>query len=417
MNKCLSASLSFFHRICKGVCNRMYRLYDCTVPLSPYRVGYFPVGINFIGFFRGNLGLGEGVRALATAAERGHIPHVNLDAQILSVSRQKNTDFIDRLSDCCTYAVNVIHVNPSECSLLRRKLGRKMFNGHYNIGFWLWELETLPSTWENELQYCDELWAPSEFICKMMRKATNKPVNLIPYGIELETSNLFGREYFNLKENDFICLCMFDISSYAERKNPYAAIDAFRQAFSEKMDTVKMVIKINSPNSHIVNALREYTNYSDNYIFMTQYMERHELDSLIHCADVFISLHRSEGFGMVIAEAMYLGTVPVVTNWSANTEFAKPDNSCTVDYRMIPVEDNYLFPNSPDNWADPDISQAAKYLEQLYSEPIYRVQLAQNGAQFIRTNYSMEKCAENMRCRLDEILDSSNAVYNKEITK
>ena len=133
-------------------------------------------------------------------------------------------------------------------------------------------------------------------------------------------------------------------------------------------------------------------------------MEKTRLNSLIRLCDVFISLHRAEGFGLVMAEAMSLGTPAVATNWSSNTEFMNGESACMVDCSPVPVNGGYQFDNGKMMWAEPDVHHAAEYLKRLRDDPEYYRQKAEDGKRFIEENLSMDRCADEMRKRMEEIL-------------
>ena len=137
-------------------------------------------------------------------------------------------------------------------------------------------------------------------------------------------------------------------------------------------------------------------------------MDKPEVNSLIQCSDVLISLHRSEGFGLVLAEAMYLGIPVVATNWSANVEFMNNDIACMVDYTLIPTDGSYHYGQKDQRWADPDTDQAADYLKRLYDDPEYRQNIAELGKKSIREFFTIDRCASLIKERYDEI-DKSNS--------
>ena len=281
---------------------------------------------------------------------------------------------------------------------------RDHFNGHYNIGVWLWELEQIPDRWIPMIDYVDEVWTPSEFIAGAMRKATDKPVTVIPYGMETPYDETLTRADFGLSEEDFLVLTMYDSNSYASRKNPGAAIDAFREAYGDNPGNVKLVIKISNPKPEDIDFVEKKL-VPGSYILMTERLERKQLNSLIRLCDVFLSLHRSEGFGLVMAEAMNLGTAAVATGWSANAEFMPDGAACNVSCRQIPVGDAYQDAPEGLTWADADVHEAADYLRRLKDEPAYREEITRVGQAYIREALSTKKCAERIEKRLDEIIN------------
>ena len=198
---------------------------------APYIPGKYPKGINLYGFFKAENGLAQGVKMYARALEEGNIPHTLLNTDFLDWLPQEDTTFDSRLETENRYAVNVMHVNPDQWQEACGMFPRSQFDGHYNIGIFQWELETAPADWKPLFDYVDEVWTPSEFTARTMRKETDKPVVPILYCIETPYDESLTRKDFGLNEEDFLVLMMYDSNSYASRKNPGSAIDAFREAY------------------------------------------------------------------------------------------------------------------------------------------------------------------------------------------
>ena len=371
---------------------------------EPYVPGKHPKGINLYGLFKAENGLAQGVRTYARAMEKAGIPHTFLNTDFIGWLPQNDTTFDNQLTKENKYAVNVIHVNPDQWQEACGMFPREQFNGHYNIGVFLWELETVPEDWKPLFGYVDEIWTPSKFIADAMRKETDKPVTVIPYGMETPYDETLTRADFGLSEDDFLVLMMFDSNSFASRKNPGAAIDAFREAYGENPEHVKLVIKISNPKPEDVAFVEEHIGGKAGYTLITERMDKERLNSLIRLCDVFLSLHRSEGFGLVLAEAMSLGTAAVATNWSANTEFMPEGTACLVDCEMVPVGNAYRYEQEGAAWAEPDVRQAAAYLRRLKDDPAYREQIVKAGQKQIRERLNTEQTAEKIRKRLDEII-------------
>ena len=163
------------------------------------------------------------------------------------------------------------------------------------------------------------------------------------------------------------------------------------------------MIKISNPRPEDIAFVEERLK-PGSYFLMTERLERRKMNSLIRLCDVFLSLHRSEGFGLVLAEAMNLGTATVATNWSANTEFMPEGTACLVDWKPVPVGSAYQYEQEGLTWADPDVHQAAGYLRRLKDDPEYLKEITRAGQKQIREQLSTAGCAEKIAARLDEII-------------
>ena len=368
-----------------------------------YNPGQFPKGINLFGLLKAEIGLAQGAKLYASAIEEAQIPHCFLNTDFLDWLPQKDSTFDTRLSNRADYAVNVIHINPDQWEEACAFFPQSHFDNHYNIGVWLWELETIPHEWKKCLSYVDELWAPSKFIAEALRKEAIVPVTVIPYGISVPYNENLSRKDLGLPEDRFLVLTMYDSNSYASRKNPGASMRAFCEAFQGLESCATLVIKVNNPKTEDIDFIRDAMG-KNNYILIEERMDKTSLNALIRMCDVFISLHRSEGFGLVMAEAMALGCPVIATNWSANTEFMDEESACMVDYELIPVNGGYQYNQPEHRWADANVHQAAAYLRRLFEEPEYRRQKAEAGYHKITSEFSVEITAQKMRQRLDQII-------------
>ncbi len=341
---------------------------------EPFDRHAFSRGINLVGMFAQDSGLGQSCRLLAKEIKKTGSPYHFINHFNYSHLRVTNHEFDKELSNDFSYGINIFHENMHEFFLTYYQLGKEKWDKHYNIAFWLWEMQEFPEEWVPMINQLDEIWTPAEFVSNAVRKVTDKPVYTIPYAMEAPYDEKFDRDYFSLPKDKFLYLMLFDRNSIAERKNPDGIIKAFKKAFSANDSSVGLVVKITNENESELEEIKEQLN-GYNVYFVRGVLEKIKLNSLIKCVDVYVSLHRAEGFGLVLAEAMLLKTATIATNYSANTEFQDHNTACLVDYKLIPVGKSMYPYKKNDLWADPDINHAAMYMRKLYNDPEYKAEI------------------------------------------
>lgn len=376
---------------CKqGLMRRWFRL---RFSRQPYAPDAHPMGVNLYGYLSSSIGLGEGARLHAEVLRQTGLPFSCVDTTPLL--RGQTLPDAD-----APYAVSVMHVNPDLLPALLLGGNRAQWNGRYLIGIWLWELERIPRAWRAFLPVFDEFWAPSHFIEEALRKETDKPVVFLPYGMEVPEKAPMDRAAFGLPAG-FLVLCMFDLRSFLSRKNPAAAIRAFAEAFTPQDDAF-FVMKVHNA-SPVDMAQMEALAKDIKHVIINEEFSKPQVNALIACCDVFISLHRSEGFGLILAEAMLLEVPVIATNWSSTTDFTDADSALLVDYTLVPSEPGYAGDPTVQRWADADASQAAGYLRTLYESPEKRAALGKAGRKKIEETLSPALWARRMQERVRAI--------------
>ncbi len=366
-------------------------------------VGALTPGINFVGFAFGEFGLGESLRALAGACATADIPFVVKDVDMRLKSRQADRTIAGHVVDTIVHRASLYCLNPDMMKPVYSLLRTTREHGGYNIGYWYWELETLPASWEDALGRVDEIWVATEFVAAAMRRASPLPVVKIPPPIEVGLSRRYTRAEFGLPEDAFLFLFSFDFNSFLKRKNPEATIAAFRAAFPPQRRDVALVVK--SINGNVererLRAVMDVVGGDERILIKDGFLARDEVFGLESVVDAYVSLHRAEGLGLGLAESMYLGKPVIGTAYSGNLEFMHPGNSCLVGYRMIPIAPGeYLYDDARFQWADPSIDEAAAAMRRLVDDAAFRTRIAHAGQQTIRTQFTRERAATLMRERL-----------------
>lgn len=371
--------------------------------IIPYANNHYQQGVNLIGNIKAETGLGQSCRLVAAALEKTSFPLSIYQYTQLGTQSMRDISWDSKISEHLPNDINLIHINPYELGMAYLEMERSVWDYRYNIAYWLWELEEFPDEWTPCFYCLDEIWAPSEFICNAIRKKTSLPVRCMPYHVNVVIHQEYGRADFQLPEDKFLFLMMYDHSSCMERKNPIGVMQAFMQAFDKEDGKVGLVIKINNPVKEDIKKIKTIMNGYQNIYFIQDTLSRDQVNSLIQCVDVVVSLHRAEGFGLVLAEAMLLGTPTIATNWSSNTEFMNSDVSCMVDYKLITIEQDMPPFKAGNRWAEPDIGQAAEYMKKLYKNKEFYQKTAENAKTYIKEELSMKRVSDRMEKRLEEI--------------
>ena len=346
-------------------------------------------GINLFAFIRGEFGIGEGGRRTAASIAKTTIDFNIIDlAKNDGLHKETNNTWQNKIKKTLDYDINVFHCNID--GLGKEELSREVLDRRYNIGYWVWELTEFPDKWVHFFDYFNEIWTPSNFSASVISKKANCPVITVPHSIETKTDSKYNRDYFHLPKDKFLFVFMYDILSSTDRKNPKAVIEAFKKAFPNNKN-VGLVVKLNNAKygKEVIEKLDKLKEEIENLYVIEGTLPKIEENSLINCCDVFVSLHRAEGFGLCIAEAMYLGKPVIGTGYSGNTDFMRFDNSCMVKYKKIPVDVTYATVSGENQfWAEADVNDAAKYMVKLYEDRSYYNEIASNGQKTIREEFS-----------------------------
>ncbi|GAB4255536.1 MAG: hypothetical protein Kow0065_03630 [Methylomicrobium sp.] len=329
-------------------------------------------GVNVIGYLRAESGVGESARSMMRALKAAQIPHAAVNFSVGNVSRQEEC-IDDALSNDLQYDINLFHINADQTLVAREHLGERFFNDRYRIGFWAWELDEFPDDWLNSFSYLDEIWTPSSFCQRAIAQKSPLPVVCIPHTVVIPDTIEPNRAKFGLREDTVCFLSMADMLSVPERKNPLGAVQAFVDAFGNS-DQVELLVKLSNSDRRedISNQIRALAKSHHNIHLYEGYLERRDIFTLLDSIDCFVSLHRSEGFGLVIAEAMARGKAVVATGWSGNADFMTAANSMIVDYRLVELEHNIGPYRKGCHWAEPDLHDAAKKMRALANDAVLR---------------------------------------------
>lgn len=343
-------------------------------------------GFNLVGFATANLGHGVALRnTAAILAEAGFAFDV-LD--IDPGGNRTGHDFSLRgrfleAGKAPRYPVNLFHLNPPNLEALFRSLpGLVPTEGRMNVAVLFWEMARLPLSWRPMLEAMDLVLAPSRFIGTMLDDAVKTtPWIHYPQGFPVPAARP-DRERWGFPAGETVFLFSFDIASGIQRKHPLAPVEAFHRAFPR--GGARLVLKVNNRGlsaeaAQMVDRLRELAGRAPGIHVMDQTLPYGDLLSLYASADVLVSLHRGEGLGLSLMEAMALGKPVIATGWSGNMDFMDATNSCLVPYALVPPEPgtqyHALSEGVEQAWADPDIGAAALWMTRLAESPDLRARI------------------------------------------
>jgi len=323
------------------------------------------IGINVSGYFKGEFGVAEAARNYVKSISKAKIPFVLNN--ITSPAHRNNDKTFTKFEEINPYSVNLICVNADQSEFFYNSMGSKYFKNKYNIAIWFWEIADFPKKWMNSFKYFDEIWVASSFIASALSKISPIPIVKMDSPFEAdETKMISNRQKFGFDDKEFVFLFIFDFHSIFERKNPLAIIEAFKKSFKES-DDVRLVIKsTNGDKFPTENKKLAKACEIGNIILLDEYFTREELSMLMASCDCYVSLHRGEGLGLTIAEAMYAKKPVIATQYGGNTDFMNLNNCYPVKYKTVNLEKDYQPYEKGSIWADPDIIHASSLMKQVY---------------------------------------------------
>ena len=345
------------------------------------------------GLFRSVIGLGEGARLALAALRDLHIDASAIDVTSVLHPQERLGTELQRGADIDAGGVLIVYVNPPEFLIALSAIGRRPLRHKRIVGYWHWELPEVPKSWRAKFQLVDEIWVPSRFVAAAIARQATVPVYIVPHPVRRPIPSQRNRAAFGLPDNSFVCLCAFDMRSSYVRKNPLGAIRAFRKAFGASRDAtfVLKAAELDCAPNATAKIMAEIGRASNIRIIDAKFTSE-DMAALISCSDVVISLHRSEGFGLVLAEAMLLGKPVVATGWSGNMDFMNSVNSALVGYTLVSaVDEQGVYTMTDQQWAEADIAQAAAWLRRLKDDEALRRQIGAAAATHAEEFFSLER--------------------------
>jgi glycosyltransferase involved in cell wall biosynthesis len=349
---------------------------------------------NVLAHLRAELGIGEIARRLLSLLRASGIRVNPVDFEL---TRSRRGQAILNANEELEINGNLITcVNPDQlaAAIALHSVTSVSFKKH--TGFWAWELEDSPRVFGNAADLLDEVWTISNFSKASLDKVIKRPSKVVsvPVPFPLTKTNL-RRSDFGIPENRFLVTTSFDYMSDVRRKNPRAAIEAYKQAFKEKDHATLVVKSINAPAfPELESELMETAAGREDIVFLDKYLSAYENNALLELSDVFLSLHRSEGYGINLADSIARETAVIATGYSGNTDFMEESSSVLVPFELVPVK-KYAGLRINSKWAEPDVAFAASNLRVLLDNPDKLKRMQLGAYKSLKERHSLRPAVKN----------------------
>lgn len=358
-------------------------------------------GVNMAGYLTAELGLGEMGRIVYDAITQAGIGVVSL-VEERSVNTRTAIEHSGTLGRP-RFPVSLLAINADQTSLILSN-HPELSHNRYTIGFWAWELEDFPAWQHAAFALVDEVWTVSDFCRRSFAAHSPVPVKTIPVPVR-DPGEPCPRDRTPGEPIRF--LFAFDFNSTGGRKNPWGVITAFQKAFGDRTD-VRLTVKAINGTYHARSAerLRMLVAADGRIDLIEQHLSVAELDELYRTSDCYVSLHRSEGFGLTVAEAMARQLPVISTDYSSTTEFLDATTGWPIPYRMVPVGEGNIPYHADAYWADPDLDAAAAAMREVADNPAEAARRGRAAREHILRSRPMSRTAEWMRAELTQAYDT-----------
>ena len=358
-----------------------------------------------VGYLSSERGVGEAARQVVAALRAADVPVATIDSP---TEPEKISAALAGLADEeHPYDFNLICVNADMLPVVATALGPGFFAGRHSTGLWFWEVSHFPEQWRQSFDYVDEVWVASEHIGEALRSVSSTPVHTIRVPVVPAEPEQLSRAELGLPEG-FCFLFVFDYRSVFRRKNPLGIVEAFCRAF-EPGSGPSLVIKSICGDEFQAEreALAAAVGDRPEIHLIEATVAPAIKDAMIASCDCYVSLHRSEGLGLTMAEAMYFGKPVIATAYSGNLDFMTEENSYLVPHTLVEIgPDADPYP-AEHEWAEPDLERASALLRQVFENQEAAALRGRRGADDIRRTHSPQAAGEALKLRLDQIKRAS----------
>jgi len=357
-------------------------------------------GVNVVGFLSGELGIGESARLMVDALDAAGIPHATVAVEQGLLGRASIPVPTDRGAP--RFDTTLLCVNADLAGSVAAAMPA-FVRQRYRIGMWYWEVEDFPTTQHGGFAHVREIWAATDFVRRAIEPHSPVPVHTVtPPLPQRGPAPTLTRADLGMPERP-VFLFSFDFLSTAERKNPLGLVDAFTTAFRHGEGPVLVIKSINAHQRPVeAEQLRLRAAAEPDVILMENYLDATERDALMALCDCYVSLHRSEGLGLTMAEAMAWGKPVIATGYSGNLQFMTDENSFLVPWVPAVIPAGAEPYPAGGTWADPDLDAAARMMRSVIEDPGGAAARGARAASDVATLHSPAVAGRQIAVRLKE---------------
>lgn len=366
------------------------------------------LGVNVVGYHAADSGLGQVARSISRSLQDAGVAVIDVDvAETLSPTTHGASRAEAGTAPNELHPVTIAVVTSAQLPAVAARYPQPFERSRLRIGYWFWELSVVPATHAPAFEFVDWIWAPSRFVADAYRSAGDTPVDVHPPYIPEPRPSGAGRAELGL-DTRFTFLTSFDYLSVVERKNPTTVIMAFREAFPNRDDVALVVKSINAERKPA--SAREVHDAADGdprIVLRDEQLDPGDHAALVAAADCFVSLHRSEGLGLHLAEAMWLGTPVIATAYSGNLDLMDDECAALVDSSLTPVVNGEGAYPEGELWAQPNIMQATEWMRRIAGDEALRERLADAARARIAARPGSAVVGADFRDAIEERLPES----------
>ena len=378
------------------------------------------MGINYHGFFKDNSGIAEASRlnSLALKSVGVTISFHNYYAERHGIRKDDTLHEFNTLET--KNNINLFQINLNALNDFFEKNSSDILKDKYNIAYWAWEFKEIPDEILPFLSIFDEIWVPSNFCVNAFANVAPIPVLRFLHPINPSKTNDFSKVELNIPTDSFNILTIFDAISTTERKNPFGAIEAFNKAFEPNDSKTKLIVKTFKleRNEELNKQLKDIISNYSNIILINESFNKAKMNSLIQNCDALLSLHRAEGFGLTMAEAMSYGKPVIGTGYSGNIDYMNSNNSYLVRYDFTKLKEDCGILKKGFVMAEPNLNHAVDLLKLITIKNDNVQKIGIRAKQDIESLLSIQTIGEQMKLRLELITkEFVNSTIEKEKNK